>query len=330
MRTSLESRLGLFFALAFVAVLVLLEISGGLEVFRKGVEIRARFNAINELQVGAPVKLAGVQVGDVRRIAIEDGRVMVTMKVRPEARVRTDSKATIRFAGLMGQNYIALSFGTAGAPEVTAGSELEAETLPDLGQILAKLDSAASTVGGITNIFGGDNFQNLLGPFTDFLKDNSPRLTAILGNIQLISKQIADGKGTVGMLVNDERLYHAALGTVTNMSAVATDIQGLTGDAKAAVAEARKIVTDVGAGQGTLGKLARDEALYRETATAMKNLREILEKINGGQGLAGKVVNDETFFKNVKGTLQKVEKATDGLEDTGPISVIGTVVGTLF
>jgi hypothetical protein len=32
----------------------------------------------------------------------------------------------------------------------------------------------------------------------------------------------------------------------------------------------------------------------------------------------------------VKGTLQKVEKATDGLEDTGPISVIGTVVGTLF
>jgi phospholipid/cholesterol/gamma-HCH transport system substrate-binding protein len=330
MRNSLETRLGLFFALAFVAVLVLLEMAGGLDFFRPGVEIRARFTAINELQVGAPVKLAGVQVGDVRRIAIEDGRVSVTMRVRPDARVRTDSRATIRFAGLMGQNYIALSFGTPAAPEVTAGTELEAETLPDLGQIMAKLDSAANSVGNITNLFGGDNFQNLLGPFTDFLKDNSPRLTAILGNIQVISKQIADGKGTVGMLVNDDRLYGAALETVTNMSTVATEIQALSVDAKAAVAEARKIVTDVGAGQGTLGKLTRDEALYRETADAMKNLREILEKINGGQGLAGKVVNDENFFKNVKGTLQKVEKATDGLEDTGPISVIGTVVGTLF
>jgi len=330
MRNSLEARLGLFFALAFVAVLVLLEMAGGLDFFRKGVEIRARFNSINELQIGAPVKLAGVQVGEVRRIAIEDGRVSVAMRVRPGARVRTDSRATIRFAGLMGQNYIALSFGTPAAPEVTEGTELEAETLPDLGQIMAKLDAAASTVGGITNIFGGDNFQNLLGPFTDFLKDNSPRLTAILGNIQVISKQIADGKGTVGMLVNDDRLYSAALDTVTNMSAVATDIQSLSGDAKAAVADARKIVSDINAGQGTLGKLARDEALYRETADAMRNLREILEKINGGQGLAGKVVNDENFFKNVKGTLQKVEKATDGLEDTGPISVIGTVVGTLF
>ena len=330
MRSTLETRLGIFFALALLAGLVLLELAGGPDFFRKGVEIRARFNTVNELQIGSPVKLAGVPVGEVRRIDIEDNRVAVTMRVRPDAGIRTDSRATVRFAGLMGQNYISLSFGSAGSPPVSSGTELEAETLPDIAQIMAKLDSAVGSVSSITNIFGGDNFQNLLGPFTDFLKDNSPRLTAILGNIQVISKQIADGKGTVGMLVNDDRLYTSALETVTNMSAVATDIQGLSGDAKAAVSEARKIVTDIGAGQGTLGKLTRDEALYRETTTAMTNLREILEKINRGQGLAGKVVNDEGFFKNVKGTLQKVEKATDSLEDTGPISVIGTVAGTLF
>jgi phospholipid/cholesterol/gamma-HCH transport system substrate-binding protein len=66
-----------------------------------------------------------------------------------------------------------------------------------------------------------------------------------------------------------------------------------------------------------MGKLLRDEQLYRETTAAMTNLREIMEKINRGNGLAGKVVNDETFYKNVKGTLQKVEKATDSLEDQG-------------
>lgn len=330
MRNTLETRLGLFFALAFVAGLVLLELAGGLDFFRQGVEIRARFNSVNELQVGAPVKLAGVQIGDVRRIGIEDNKVSVAMRIRAGAGVRTDSRASVRFAGLMGQNYVALTFGSASAPEVTSGTEIEVSPVPDVSEILAKLDAAAGSVGNITNIFGGDNFQNLLGPFTDFLKDNSPRLTAILGNIQVISKQIADGKGTVGMLVNDDQLYTTALQTITNMNQVATDIQVLSTDAKAAVAEARKVVTDVSSGQGTLGKLTRDEALYRETTTAMSNLREILEKINRGNGLAGKVVNDEAFFKNVKGTLQKVEKATDGLEDTGPISVIGTVVGTLF
>lgn len=330
MRNSLETRLGLFFAMVFVAGMVLLELAGGLDFFRKGVEIKARFDAVNELQVGAAVKLAGVPVGEVRRIAIEGNKVVVTLRVRTEAKVKTDSKAVVRFAGLMGQNYVELTFGSAGAPLVTTGTELEAQTLPDLGQIMAKLDAAASSVGSISNLFGGDNFQNLLGPFTDFLKDNSPRLTAILGNVQVISKQIADGKGTMGLLVNDDKLYTAAVETVTNISHAATGLQSITDDAKATMAEARRIVTDVSAGQGTLGKLARDEALYRETATAMTQLREILEKINKGNGLAGKVVNDETFFKNVKGTLQKVEKATDGLEDTGPISVIGTVIGTLF
>lgn len=330
MRNSLETRLGFLFALAFVAGLLLLELSGGVDVFRRGLEVRARFDAVNELQVGAPVKLAGVQVGEVKRIALEGSKVLVTLRVRPDSMIRTDSKAVIRFAGLMGQNYVALTFGSADAPVVTAGTELQAETLPDLGQIMAKLDAAASTVGGITNIFGGENFQNLLGPFTDFLKDNSPRLTAILGNLQVISKQIADGQGTVGKLINDEALYTAALGTVTNMNQTALELQSITGDARATVSEARKIITDVSAGQGSLGKLVRDEALYRETTTAMVQLREILEKVNKGQGLAGKVVNDETFFKSVKGTLQKVEKATDGLEDQGPISVIGTVIGTLF
>jgi phospholipid/cholesterol/gamma-HCH transport system substrate-binding protein len=185
-------------------------------------------------------------------------------------------------------------------------------------------------VGGITNIFGGDNLQNLVGPFTDFLKDNSPRLTAILGNMQLISKQIAEGQGTVGKLINDEALYATAISTISNMNSTALEIQGMVSDGKSAVVEAKKIVSDISSGQGTLGKLLRDEALYRETTGAMTNLHQVLQKINGGQGLAGKVVNDETFFKNVKGTLQKVEKATDTLEDQGPISVIGTVVGHLF
>lgn len=330
MRNSLETRLGLFFALAFVAGLLVLELSGGVDFLRKGVEVKARFNTVNELQVGAPVKLAGVQVGEVRRIEIEGNKVAVTLRIRQDTTIRTDSKATLRFAGLMGQNYIALSFGSPNAPAITAGSELEADALPDLGQIMARLDSAASTVGGITNIFGGDNLQNLVGPFTDFLKDNSPRLTAILGNMQLISKQIAEGQGTVGKLINDEALYASAISTISNMNNTALEIQGMASDGKSAVVEAKKIVSDISSGQGTLGKLLRDEALYRETTGAMTNLHQVLQKINGGQGLAGKVVNDETFFKNVKGTLQKVEKATDTLEDQGPISVIGTVVGHLF
>jgi len=60
------------------------------------------------------------------------------------------------------------------------------------------------------------------------------------------------------------------------------------------------------------------------------NLKEILQKINQGQGTVGKLLNDESFYKNAKMTLQKVDKATEGLEDQGPLSVLGIAVNGLF
>jgi phospholipid/cholesterol/gamma-HCH transport system substrate-binding protein len=62
----------------------------------------------------------------------------------------------------------------------------------------------------------------------------------------------------------------------------------------------------------------------------MTNLREILEKMNKGQGSVGKLINDESFLKNGKLSLQKLDKATDSLEDQGPLSVLGLVIGSLF
>jgi len=60
------------------------------------------------------------------------------------------------------------------------------------------------------------------------------------------------------------------------------------------------------------------------------NLKEILQKINQGQGTVGKLLNDESFYKKAKMTLQKVDKATEGLEDQGPLSVLGIAVNGLF
>jgi len=76
--------------------------------------------------------------------------------------------------------------------------------------------------------------------------------------------------------------------------------------------------------------LVKDEALYTETTASMANLKEILQKINQGQGTVGKLVNDMEFYKNAKLTLQKVDKATEGLEDQGPLSVLGILAGSLF
>jgi len=330
MKNTLETRLGIFFALALIAGIVLVELAGGFNFFKQGVRIRARFNTVQELQKGDPVRMAGVEIGRVENIKLVENKVEVTVKVSKDAEIKTDSKATVKFTGLMGQNFVSISFGAPTAPRISDGAELETTEQADLSSIMTKLDNVATGVEGLAKNLGGDNLNNLLGPFVDFMKQNNPRLTTILLNMQTLSSQIAEGKGTVGKLIADETLYSSAVNAVTNLNHTAQDIQTLVADAKTAVNQTKDMINNVNAGKGTLGMLTKDEALYRETTTAMGNLREIFQKINQGHGSVGKLVNDESLYKNVKMTLQKVEKATEGLEDQGPLTVLGTIIGSLF
>jgi len=330
MKNSLETRLGIFFALALFVGALLMEMVGSPDFFKPGYLVKARFNTIQDLKVGDPVKMAGVEIGRVKGIDLAEDKVEVTLKLRNTAKVKTDSKASIKFVGLMGQNFVSIDFGTPKAVVIEPNSLLQTVEQGDLNSLMVKLESVATGVEGLTKNFSGENFSNLLGPFTDFLKENSPRLTAILGNLQIISGQIAKGEGTVGKLINDDTLYNKAVATIDNLNNTTKDLKPLFDDAKLTLAEAKNTVAGINRGEGSLGKLLKDEKLYSETTTAMTNLKEILEKINKGQGSVGKLVNDETFFDNAKMTLQKVEKATEGLEDQGPLSVLGIAVNSLF
>src|SRR6185436_785170 len=137
-------------------------------------------------------------------------------------------------------------------------------------------------------------------------------------------------QGTIGRLINDDALYLSALSTVTNLESTASEIKLTLAQARTAITQAQGVVDDINAGRGTIGKLIKDETLYRESTTAVTNLKEILQKINQGQGSVGKLINDDSFLKNAKLSLQKLDKATEGLEDTGPLSVLGTAVNSLF
>jgi phospholipid/cholesterol/gamma-HCH transport system substrate-binding protein len=239
--------------------------------------------------------------------------------------VKTDSKAFIKFTGLMGQNFVAVDFGSPGAPKAVDGAVLETEEQPDLSAIMTKLDNAAGGIAKVANSFSGDKIDNILGPLMDVFKNitNAADLSVTIANVKNITSQIASGQGTAGKLIYDDTLYNTAMSTVTN-------VQDAAVDARLMVHNAREMVDNVRGGQGTLGKLLTDDKLYSETTASMTNLNQIMYKINHGQGTVGKLVNDEDFLKNAKVSLQKLDKAADGLEDQGPLSVLGIMANNLF
>jgi phospholipid/cholesterol/gamma-HCH transport system substrate-binding protein len=325
MKNTLETRLGIFVALAVLAAVLIMETLGGPEWFKRGYHVNADFNTVQELKPGDRVKIAGVEVGKVDKIGLDEtnNKVRVSMKLRRDVIVRTDSTATIKFTGLLGQNFVAIDFGSPSSPPAADGAVLASVEQPDLSAMMQKIDNVATGVENLTKSFTGVKIDDLLGPLTDFLKANKGPLTATIANFQAVSAQIAEGKGSVGKMINDDALYNSLYNTATNLQDVGTDI-------KATIADARGLLDQAKTGNGTVGKLINDDKLYREAADAMSNLRQVLEKINQGKGSVGTLVNDKEFYNNAKLTLQKLDKATEGLEDQGPLSVLGLIVNNLF
>jgi phospholipid/cholesterol/gamma-HCH transport system substrate-binding protein len=142
--------------------------------------------------------------------------------------------------------------------------------------------------------------------------------------------KVDQGKGTLGKLVNDEAVYKSLEKSAQSLENTTTKAEALIDDASGAVATAQSVLSKVDQGEGTLGKLVNQDVLYAETTEAMKNLREIVQKINRGEGTVGMLVNDDSLFKSARATLQKVDNATETMEDQGPVSVIGLMFNGLF
>jgi phospholipid/cholesterol/gamma-HCH transport system substrate-binding protein len=159
MKDSIESRLGMFFALAIIAALVILESLGTFAFFARGYHLHALFKNVQELKVGDAVKMGGVQVGRVEDIKLTSNAVAeVTVNLDRKADDKIDSKATIKFTGFLGQNYMDIAFG-AGTVQAADGATLQTVEQPDLSDLMGKLDSVATGVENLTKSFSGEQID---------------------------------------------------------------------------------------------------------------------------------------------------------------------------
>ncbi len=324
-KNNLEIRLGIFFLLVLIVVVIMMELIGALGPLKPGIRIQTQFNNVLDLKKGDPVKVAGVAVGAVESIKLKNGAVLVTMVIDRDTGITTESPTTIKFLGMMGQNYVNIDFSTNGLP-VQDGAMLQSIEQPDISQLMSKLDGVITGIDDLTRNFSSDGLDNLMGPITDFLSEHKDSLNSIgpiLVNLENITSAIAEGNGTMGKIIHDEAIYTSAMGTLTNLETTIGDMKDIS-------TQAKTMMADVQQGKGTVGKLVSDDSAYMELKDMMTNLKEIMQKVNKGQGTAGKIVNDESLYKNAKLTMQKLDKASEGLEDQGPISVIGIAAGSLF
>ena len=101
-------------------------------------EITAEFGNISGLELGAPVEIAGVPIGEVKTIALKDTSAVVSMAVRNDVKLRDDDIASIRTKGIIGDRYIRISPGASDIFIPQGGSLKDTESTVDIEEVIGK------------------------------------------------------------------------------------------------------------------------------------------------------------------------------------------------
>jgi len=356
MALSVEKKVGMFFVLGLIILGVLLEVGEKWNPFEKNVPFKTYLTSITGLKSGDPVRLAGVDVGKITKITILTDKIEIDFEVKPGTQIRTDTVAGLRLTNLLGGQFLGLSFGTPTAPLLPAGSVVTGKDVANIDIIVDNVSDLAKDFKAlIINL--NKNQEEVLHKVSAILDDNRGNLKGTLTNLNSITGKLDRGDGSLALLLNDKKLYSDASSAMASFNGVAGKIErgeGTLGklvnddtiyrDASALVTDLKVGVKDLNAGmhnvneisgkinrgEGTIGKLVNDDALYNQLRDATKDVGEIAHKVNSGQGTIGKLVNEDNLYRDTTATLKKAERAMEGLGDTGPISVLGSIIGTLF
>ncbi len=349
MAVSLEKKVGFFFLVGMIIFGVMLEVGEKWNPFEQKIPYNTYLSSVTGLKEGDPVRLAGVDVGKIEKISIIDGKIRIDFEVKPGTSIKTDTIASLRLTNLLGGQFLGLSFGSPGAPLLPPGSTVKGHDVANIDIIVDNVsDLTKDAKELITSL--NKNQNDVLGKISVILDENRGGIRDTIRNIDSITAKFDRGDGSLAMLLNDRALYDNASDATASLKTIAGKIErgeGTIGklvnddalyvDAKSAVAnindgmkDVKEIARKINNGEGTMGKLVNDESLYNEVRDASRNIKEITRKINEGQGTIGKLVNDDKLYHDATATLKKTEKAMEGLGDSGPISVLGSIIGTLF
>ena len=138
-----QTAVGIFVLLGLVCVAYLTIKLGRMELFEeKGFELNARFNSVSGLRVGADVEMAGVPVGRVAAITLDDDplrrQALVRLVLDRDLKLSTDTIASVKTSGLIGDKYVNLQPG--GLDDVLASGDTleETESAVDLESLIGK------------------------------------------------------------------------------------------------------------------------------------------------------------------------------------------------
>jgi len=306
-------------------------------IFTNKIRLITYFDNAEGLRVGAPVRLQGVDIGNVISIQVVSDHgltpVLVVMKVNTRYKLlRSDSEAQLSTAGVLGETFVDVDSSAAKGPPAKDGDVLKSYNKPDIQDVVKSTQSSLQNVDVLVRRLDRivaviENGQGSIGKLI-----NDPGLynkaNATLDEIQRMANQISEGKGSIGKLLFTDELYDKINTSVDKLEKLIDEVnsgKGTVGklmkdpslydNTNQTMAKANTLISDVNAGKGALGKFAHDEEFARKLEATLTNLRDLTARMNQGEGTVGKLFNDPSVYNNTDRLLVEMRNLVQAIRE---------------
>lgn len=307
---STELKVGAF-ALLVLAVLIFMTFKvGGLDwAKKKGYAIYISFNSTAGLDKKTRIRIAGVEAGIVEDIGLIDGRARVTLRINPGVRIFKNAQASIRSAGLLGDKYLDIRIGAAEAGQLKDGDSitdvLEITDMDDLARNLINVSrSFTRLTESLNEVLGDDQAKKSLGETIVNLREvslslnrtitlNDQRLRLVLENINTLTASLngllASNREPLSESISNMRDFSGSLRNtgpelLDNLNRATRDLKALVEENRPGirntVASFERITQQIDKGEGTLGKMVKDDSLYDSLGKTADGLKKTLSAVD--------------------------------------------------
>jgi len=325
---------------SLVLALLLFLMSGTTGFFSHRITLISFFDNASGLRNGAPVRLSGVDIGNVVGIRIVPDKdkqatpVEIIMKVsmKYSFNLRKDSVTTLSTAGVLGETFMDIDSSQAIGPPAQNGDTLPTHVHPDFNEVVRSSQSTLQNMDALLKradriLAFAESGKGSLGKliYDPTLYD---RFSQTVGEFKGIVDQIARGEGSLGRLISNNDAYNKFVATLDRMNAVVDELQqgkgtagkflkdpSLYNNANDTVANLKKVSEDLNAGKGTAGRFLKDEELAKKIDTTMTKLAALTSSLEAGQGTAGKLFKDETLYNNATQMLEETRNLVKAIRE---------------
>jgi phospholipid/cholesterol/gamma-HCH transport system substrate-binding protein len=308
-RFSTELKVG-FFALVVIIILGFMTFRvGGLEWLRKeGNIFYAFFGNIAGLDEKTKVKIAGVDAGRIEKIELIDGTAKLTIQIDKGVRLYSDASASIKATGLLGDKYLEIRTGSVEPVLKNGGTIKDVTEVVDIDDMVRKLSKVSENIStlavSLNESFGTDeakkslretilNLSDVTANLNETIVVNDRKMRSVLDNIETLTSSLSElidtNREPITATVGNLQEFSAQLKSdgpqlIANLNKATKELKEMVEENKPAlkstVESLNNITKQVERGEGTLGKLVKDESLYENMNRAAEGVDKTLGAIH--------------------------------------------------